>query len=159
MGIELSITRRQRGITLVETLVALLILAVVAVSVLTMFSYSMELNTTGLDYATLTNRARDKAEELLATAWFTDSVSGNTIMDPQLSAGAVHQEVQPGNRLNLTWRVQNFEMNQSNTNPPGTAVADPTFANVKVIIVTAVSTSASGVGRRDASVSALKIKG
>lgn len=159
MEIGVFISHREGGITLVETLVALLILAVVAVSVLMMFSYSMELNTTALDYATLTNRARDKIEELLATAWYKDRVSGMTIMDPELSAGAVHQEVQPENRLNLTWRVRNFEMNQSNTKPPGTAVADPAIANIKLIIVTAVSTSASGVGRRDVSVSAVKIKG
>lgn len=161
MEVEGAIFRRdpkEGGITLVETLVALLILAVVSVSVLTMFSYSMELNTTGLDYATLTNRARDKAEQLLATAWFTDA-AGNTIMDPDLATGAVHQEVQPESRLNLIWRVQDFEMNQSNTVPPGLPTSDPTLSNVKLIIVTAVSTSASGVGRRDTTVTALKIKG
>lgn len=148
----------EAGITLIETLAALVILALVAVSVLTMFSYSMELNSTGLDYATLTNSARDKAEELLATAWYTDA-AGNIVMNSDLSAGAVHQELQPENSLNLTWRVQDFEMNQSHPIPPGTTTANPTQANVKVMTITVVSTSAVGIGRRDTTVSAMKVKG
>lgn len=149
-------TRRgEAGITLPETLVALVILAIVAVSILTMFAYAMELNVTGMDYATLTNRARDKSEQLLASPWY-DSPAGTDILATDLVAGN-HSEAQPESRLNITWRVTDFAIDQNNTVPPGSpSTINP---NVKTIDVTAVSTSASGVGRRDVTLSVMKIKG
>lgn len=149
---------RDGGITLVETLVALLILAFVAGSILTMFSVAMDLNTTGFEYTELTHSVRTKAEELLASAWYTDD-AGRTVMDPELSSGAVHQLLRPESGLNLIWRVQDFEMSPSSPMPPGLPCAKPGNSNVKRIIVTAISTSAAGVGRRNATVSLLKIKG
>lgn len=145
----------EAGITLPETLVALVILAIVAVSVLSMFAYAMELNVTGLDYATLTNRARDKSEQLLASPWYDDQVGG-IILSADLTAGN-HSETQPQSRLNLTWRITDFSIDQNNAIPPGSPNA--VNPNVKTIDVTAVSTSASGVGRRDVTLSVLKIKG
>lgn len=147
----------ERGITLPETLAALVILAMVTVAVLTMFTYSMELNTTGLDYATLTNRARDKAEELLASAWYDSS--GVIVLDPDLDpAGNPHTESQSDNHLNLVWTVTDWLINQATPNYPG---GPPTLgdSNLKQIVVTAVSTSASGIGRRDVNVEVVKIKG
>ncbi len=147
--------RRESGISLPETLIALVILAIVSVSVLTMFGYAMELNVTGLDYATITNRARDKSEELLAAPWY-DNIGGMNIISPDLVAGN-HTEAQPQNRLNLDWRITDRIINQSSPLPPGA----PTNINpnVKTIDVTVVSTSASGVGRRDVTLSVIKIKG
>ncbi len=147
--------RREAGITLPETLVALLILAVVAVSVLSMFAYAMELNVTGMDYATLTNRARDKSEELLASPWY-DDLSGTVVLAPTLVPGA-HSEAQPQSRLNVTWRVTDRVINQASPNPPGDLEA--TNPNIKEIDITAVATSASGVGRRDVTLSVLKVRG
>jgi len=148
----------ERGISLPETLAALVILGMVTVSVLLMFTYSMELNATGLDYATLTNRARDKAEQLLASGWY-DNALGAVVMNADLDASAnPHTEVQTDSHLRLVWNITDRVINQANPNFPGGAPAMGN-ANIKAIIVTAVSTSASGVGRRDVNVSVLKIKG
>lgn len=149
--------RREAGITLPETLVALLILAIVAVSILSMFAFAMELNVTGMDYATLTNRARDKSEELLASPWY-DDLSGTEVIALTLAAGN-HSEAQPQSRLNLTWRVTDRVINQASPNPPGAVPAGAFLPNIKEIDITAVATSASGVGRRDVTLSVLKVRG
>ncbi len=156
--VQLDARPRERGISLVETLAALVILGMVTVSVLLMFTYSMELNTTGLDYATLTNRSRDKAEQLLASGWYDDA-TGAIIMNADLDASTnPHTEVQSDSHLRLVWNIEDRVINQATPNfPGGTAVMGN--ANIKTIIVTAVSTSASGIGRRDVNVGVLKIKG
>jgi prepilin-type N-terminal cleavage/methylation domain-containing protein len=56
---------KQRGMSLVEVLVALAILAVVTLSVIGLFSQSISLNASGMDYTVVNNLARDKLEELL----------------------------------------------------------------------------------------------
>ncbi len=148
----------ERGISLVETLAALVILGMVTVSVLLMFTYSMELNVTGLDYATLTNRARDKAEQLLASGWYEDA-TGTVIMNADLDSSAnPHTEAQSDSHLRMVWNITDRVINQANPDyPGGTAVVGN--ANIKQIVVTAVSTSASGIGRRDINVAVLKLKG
>ena len=147
----------ERGISLPETLAALVILGMVTVSVLLMFTYSMELNVTGLDYATLTNRARDKAEQLLASGWYDDA--GVAVLNPDLDASTnPHTEVQTDSHLRLVWNITDRVINQATPDFPG-GLAVVGNANIKVIIVTAVSTSASGIGRRDVNVAVLKIKG
>lgn len=147
----------ERGISLPETLAALVILGMVTVSVLTMFTYSMELNVTGLDYATLTNRARDKAEQLLASGWY-DNAAGTVTMNADLDASTnPHTEVQSDSHLRLVWNVTDRVIDQTNPTFPGGNAT--TNANIKQIVVTAVSTSASGIGRRDVNVGVLKIKG
>ncbi len=150
----------ERGISLPETLAALVILGMVTVSVLLMFTYSMELNVTGLDYATLTNRARDKSEQLLASGWYDDILApGGITMNPDLDASTnPHTEVQTDSHLRLVWNITDRVINQANPNFPG-GVAAMGNANIKGIVVTAVSTSASGIGRRDVNISVLKIKG
>lgn len=156
--VQCDTSAHERGISLPETLAALVILGMVTVSVLLMFTYSMELNTTGMDYATLTNRARDKAEQLLASGWYDDA-TGTVIMNADLDATAnPHTEVQSDSHLRLVWNITDRVINQANPNFPG-GVAVMGNANIKTIVVTAVSTSASGIGRRDVNVSALKIKG
>ena len=147
----------ERGISLVETLAALVILGMVTVSVLLMFTYSMELNVTGMDYATLTNRARDKAEQLLASGWY-DNAAGTTILNADLDASTnPHTEVQSDSHLRLVWNITDRVIDQSNPNYPGGAAIGN--ANIKQIVVTAVSTSASGIGRRDINIGVLKLKG
>ena len=147
----------ERGISLPETLAALVILGMVTVSVLTMFAYSMELNATGLDYATLTNRTRDKAEQLLASGWY-DNAAGTVTMNADLDASTnPHTEDQSNSHLRLVWNVTDRVIDQSNPTYPGGVAT--TNANIKQIVVTAVSTSASGIGRRDVNIGVLKIKG
>ena len=93
--------RREAGVTLVETLVAVLILSFVAVSTLAMFSQGMALNASGVDYNAITNIAKDKSEELL----------GKPYLDPELLPDVNHTEpfyVSPNRPpvdigLNLPW--------------------------------------------------------
>lgn len=156
--VQFDVRPRERGISLPETLAALVILGMVTVSVLLMFTYSMELNVTGMDYATLTNRVRDKSEQLLASGWY-DNAAGGITMNPDLDAAAnPHTEVQSDSHLRLVWNIEDRVINQATPNfPGGPAVVGN--ANIKRIIVTAVSTSASGIGRRDVNIGVLKIKG
>lgn len=158
--VQLDARPRERGISLVETLAALVILGMVTVSVLLMFTYSMELNVTGMDYATLTNRSRDKAEQLLASGWYDDALApGGVSMHPDLDASTnPHTEVQSDSHLRLVWNITDRVINQAIPNYPGGPAVAGT-ANIKAIIVTAVSTSASGIGRRDVNIGVLKIKG
>ena len=145
----------ESGLSLIEVLVALVILAMVAVSVLTIFSFSMKLNTSALDYSRVTHGARDKMEELLATAWYED-LNGSLIMDPQLRAGVAHRSSSPGAGVQLVWKIRNFVLDP--VTPLGRPTTDPQFADMKMITLTAISESGSGVGRRNATLCAMKVR-
>jgi hypothetical protein len=142
----------ERGITLVETLAALLILGIVAVAILTMFTHSMQLNATGADYTALTNEAKDKSEELLTLAY----------NHADLAPGVVHTETIADPPLQITWRVAEHHINQDHDDPtqawgldPNTSTAAGT-GNIKVVAVTVASSSLVRLGRRDITVQALK---
>lgn len=57
--------RRPTGFTLIETLVAVALLAFLVVGILPLFVRSMRSNAEGREMSELTNRARGRAEELL----------------------------------------------------------------------------------------------
>ena len=86
-GLELGVlimgktrVRSEQGVSLIETLVALLILSFVTISTLAMFSQGMRLNAAGVDYSAITNIAKDKSEELLSMGY------DNPALDPNLGA-------------------------------------------------------------------------
>jgi prepilin-type N-terminal cleavage/methylation domain-containing protein len=144
----------ERGVTLVETLVALLILSLVALSVLQIFSQGVQLNVTGANYTAITNVVKDKSEELLAMDFnhvdlTPDTTRSETLVDPPLA---------------VTWRVGEHQLVQGSDDPttafgvdPLVSTAVPGFGNVKVIAVTVASQSSVGLGgNRDVTVLAIK---
>lgn len=132
----------EAGVSLPETLVALLILMIGTVGVLSLFPLSMKLTSTGRDYSLLTNRARDVAEMLLASNW----------SDPRVSAGA-HRDGAGRDHIDIVWKVTDRVVDPSSPAPPG---REGPNGNVKVISITAVARGGTGVGRRDVTLVVMK---
>ena len=151
---EVLRTRREAGVTLVETLIALLILALVSISILTMFSQSMQLNITGADYTTITNIAKDKLEELLTMPY----------INADLDQGA-HSETLAEPRVNIAWAVGEHMIQQGAVNPDTIMGTDPLTStvavansgNLKFVRVTVVARTEAGIGRRDVTVQSIKV--
>ena len=143
--------RRDAGVTLVETLIALMILAVVAISILTMFSRSMQLNATGMDYTTLTNIGKDKLEELVGLPFGDDQLAANPAQP--------HSETRGDALMVVTWDIADYSINQ---NRPTLAAAitggevAAIDANTKLITVTVVSQPKAALGRRDVTIQGVK---
>jgi len=146
--------RRQCGTTLVEVLAALLILSLVVVSTLTMLSQAMQLNATGVDYTALTNRAKDKGEELLSLSY----------LHPLLEPDVEHTEVLADAPLTVTWRVGEHRVRHPGfTQPDDVLTVTPLTSsvaagcgNLKVMSITVASRGAAGLGRRSITVTAVK---
>ncbi len=128
----------EAGVSLPETLVALMILMLGTVGVLSLVPLSVNLTSTGLDYSLLTNRARDVSENLLASDWD----------DPRLSPG-VHRDGVGRAHIQATWNVRERLIDQSSPIPPG---REGMAGNLKVISITVVARGGTGVGRRDLTV-------
>ena len=143
---------RQQGFTLVEILVALMILSFVALGIAGLFSHSMIVNASGHDYAVLASEARFALESLQARP-FTDAA---------LAATSTPRTWAPVNRnftINYTvddFFVQNWAEVASGAWPAATT-ANP--ANLKRITMTVASTNEILIGQRVLTVSTLKIPG
>lgn len=150
---------RERGVSLVEVLAALLILSLVVVSVMTMFSHAMQLNASGADYTGLTNLAKDNMEGLLSMPYDHPSLD-------QAPATPHHQYYDnPDQRLHLDfdWQVAEHMINQANDDPtkafagdPMTSTVGPNTGNLKVITLTVATRGTVGLGQRDVTIQALK---
>lgn len=132
----------EAGVSLPETLVALLILMMGIVGVYSVIPLSANLGSTGRDYALLTTRVRDVAEDLLVSHW----------EDPRLCLGA-HREGVGRGRIDVTWTVEDRLIDEMSPNLPGRTGPG---GNLKVITITAVARGGTGVGRRDLSLVVLK---
>ncbi|MBD3854886.1 MAG: prepilin-type N-terminal cleavage/methylation domain-containing protein [Acidobacteria bacterium] len=143
---------RQQGFTLVEILVALMILSFVALGIAGLFSHSMIVNASGHDYAVLASEARFALESLQARPF----------VDAALAATSTPRTWAPVNRnftINYTvddFFVQNWAEVASGAWPVATA-ANP--ANLKRITMTVASTNEILMGQRVLTVSTLKIPG
>ena len=143
---------RQQGFTLVEILVALMILSFVALGIAGLFSHSMIVNASGHDYAVLASEARFALESLQARPF----------LDAALAATSTPRTWAPVNRnftINYTvddFFVQNWAEVASGAWPVATA-ANP--ANLKRITMTVASTNEILMGQRVLTVSTLKIPG
>ncbi len=153
----------QSGTTLIETLIALLILSVVAISVLGMFSQGMQLNASGADYTALTNVAKDELEALLSMPYSDPTNPGNTAYD--LAPGA-HEKTRGDLLLRVNWRVTEHQITAADADPVQAFGNDPVTTstvglnngNIKLITVTVATESAAFFGRRDVTVQGLKIR-
>lgn len=148
--------RRERGMSLVEVLVALVILAMVMLSIIGLFSQSMVLNASGMDYTTVNNLARDKLEELLALPF----------NDPRLAVTAQTGTTYPndlgsGSAFVRTYRVRELRLQKaSNANTDLSTPVNPGAGNLKEIVVTVARANALfGLGRREIQVRGLKVDG
>lgn len=166
MGVLKRSRDRQRGMTLVEVLVALVILAVVTLSVIGLFSQSIALNASGMDYTTLNNIARNTLEELTSLA-FTDSrisIDPGTF-DPttmsNIKDGTV--DLGPGSPYTVTFQVRElrFEKTQegSSWQQQLSTPVDPGDGNLKEITVVVTSKKALLLGHREVTATAFRADG
>jgi prepilin-type N-terminal cleavage/methylation domain-containing protein len=143
----------ERGFSLLELLVALLILAFVALGIASLFSHAQLTNASGYDYAVLSSEARRALEDLLATP-FNDAALVDT-------AGTPRQLTTARRGFDVQYTVQDFQVLTWNqiTNPPWPVPATPAEANLKQVTLRVSSTTRFLTGRREFVVSAIKIAG
>ena len=142
---------RQQGFTLVEILVALMILSFVALGIAGLFSHSMIVNASGHDYAVLASEARFALESLQARP-FTDAA---------LAATSTPRTWAPVNRnFTISYTVDDFFVqNWAEVASGAWPVAAAADANLKRITMTVASTNEILMGQRVLTVSTLKIPG
>ena len=143
----------QRGFSLLELLVALLILAFVALGIASLFSHAQLTNASGYDYALLSSEARRALEDLLATP-FNDAALIDT-------AGTPRQLTTARRGFDIQYTVQDFQVLTWNqlTTPPWPVPTTAAETNLKQITLRVSSTTRILTGRREFVVSAIKIAG
>jgi prepilin-type N-terminal cleavage/methylation domain-containing protein len=143
----------QRGFSLLELLVALLILAFVALGIASLFSHAQLTNASGYDYALLSSEARRALEDLLATP-FNDLALTDT-------AGTPRQLTTARKGFDIRYTVQDFQVLTWNqlTTPPWPVPTTAAETNLKQITLRVSSTTRILTGRREFVVSAIKIAG
>lgn len=150
-----STTRSEEGFTLIEVLMALLILAIVSLGIAGMFSHAIVVNASGYDYARLASQARFVLEELRARP-FTDPTLLPTAGTTWIPQNAVYSNPS----FTATYSVSEYTI--TNWAQLGGSWPAPTMAgtgNVKRITVRVRSTSENLKGQRELVVSALKVVG
>ena len=141
----------QRGFTLIEILVALMILSFVALGIAGLFSHAVKVNASGHDYALLATEARFALESLQALPF----------NHAALEATTSPRSWTPINRdFAITYTVDDFVVNSWADASAGTwTAATGTDANLKRITMTVASTNQLLEGRRVFTVTSLKIPG
>jgi len=147
------ITTDQRGFSLLELLVALLILAFVALGIASLFSHAQLTNASGYDYAVLASESRRTMEVLQSTP-FGDAALAD-------SGGLPRQWTGARKGFDVRYTVQDFAVQTWNqlSSPPWPAPTATLPANVKQITVRVRSTTRFLAGRREFVATALKIQG
>lgn len=146
--------RSDDGFTLIEVLVALLILAIVALGVAGMFSHAMVVNASGYDYARLASEARFVLEELRARPF------GDPVLAATAGATWAGQGTNYSNRnFTATYAIDNFTINNWTELSGAWTPAGAGTGNVKRITVRVRSNAQNLQGRRELVVSAIKVAG
>lgn len=153
------LTRRQRGMTLVELLVAMAILGVVILSVIGLFTQSISLNSSGMDYTRVNDLARSRVEELVSLPF-----DHPTIAVPQgQDALVIPNDVDPTNANRLFDRVAEVRdvhlQKQGNVNEELQTPVAAGEANAKLITVTVSSRRSFLSGRREMRLSVIRADG
>lgn len=147
-----SQNRGERGFSLIELLVALLILAFVALGIASLFSHAQITNASGFDYALVASEARRTIEALQGTP-FNNAALADT-------AGLSRQWVGARKGFDVRYTVQDFEVHTwADMTGAWQVPATPAEANMKQITVRVRSTTNLLSGRREFVATALKIQG
>ena len=143
----------QRGFTLIEMLVAIMILSFVALGIAGLFSHAVINNASGFDYAQLATEARFAMEQLQGLPFNHEDIAKTT--------GTPHTWDSIDPDFNITYTIADYAVvdwgNVTGANAWPEAVG--TNANVKRITMTVASTNQVLDGRRLFTVSTLKIEG
>ena len=149
---EATPDRLQQGFTLVEMLVAIMILSFVALGIAGLFSHAVINNASGYDYAQLATEARFAMEQLQSLRFDSDLLAATT-GDPHTIAS-----IDPD--FNITYTVDEYTIKDWETASGGAWEETVSgTANVKRITMTVASTNPVLEGRRVFTVSTLKIEG
>ena len=147
-----SRSKKTDGFTLIEILIAIVILSFVALSIAGLFSHSMVVNASGHDYALLSTEARFALESLLALPFEHAALAATT------SGPASWTPVDPDFTINYT--VDDYFISDWTTLSAGTwQPAVGGNANLKRVTMTVASTNQVLEGKRILTVSSLKIPG
>jgi prepilin-type N-terminal cleavage/methylation domain-containing protein len=152
------LTRRQRGMSLVEVLVALAILAIVTLSVIGLFTQSIAMNATGMDYTTVNNIARSTLEDLVSLPFNDPRISIDpTTWDTTMSnirSGTI--TLSPNEPYTVTFQVAELRLEKSQDATTWqeqlTTPVNPGQGNVKQITVVVSSQRGLLLGRREVKV-------
>lgn len=154
--------RREKGMSLIEVLVALAILSLVMLSVIGLFTQSMVLTTSGMDYTMVNNLARDRLEDLIGEPF---SSADLTVTDQAGTAYATSDLPATATEgFERTYFVRELRLAKDNlSGTPAEQLSTPVApgnGNLKEIIVTVRSNwSTLRMGRREIQVRALKVDG
>ncbi len=153
---------RQSGMSLIEVLAALTILALVVMSVIGLFAQSVAVNAAGMDYATVNNLARDRLEQLMALPFTDPRISLDAdIVGPDGTEQTFPDSVD-GLPFEIEYTVRGFRLPKAED--AATALATPVAigadaGNLKEITVTVRSQRFLLPGRRIIEVSGFKADG
>ena len=150
-GRETPSAENTAGFTLVEILVALVILSFVALGIAGLFTHAVKTNASGHDYALLATEARFALETLQALPFTHDDLA---------AAGSPHTMPPVNPNFTITYTVDDYRIDSWQEATAGNwAAAAATDANLKRISMTVASTNQVLEGRRIFTVSSLKIPG
>lgn len=142
-------TDRRAGFSLIETLFALLILALVGIGMMSALNYGIMLNGSSRDYSTICNLAKSRLEQLVALPFTA----------PQLASGLTHNEVTDNGLFDIEYVVRDFAISGGNVDPTtvfaGAPVGAGGFSNIKIVAVT-VSANGTAPGIRTVTVESVK---
>lgn len=153
------LTPRQRGMTLVELLVAMTILAVVILSVIGLFTQSITLNSSGMDYTRVNDLARSRTEELMGLPFDHPSLAVPEGQD-QLVIPNDLDPANPNRLFDRTCEVRNLHIQkQGNVDQELETPVAAAEANAKLITVTVASRRSFLSGRREIRLTAIRADG
>lgn len=143
--------KNSEGFTLIEILVALVILSFVALGIAGLFTHAVKTNASGHDYALLATEARFALESLQALPFTHDDLA---------AAGNPHTMPPVNPNFTITYTVDDYLIDSWQEASAGNwAAVSATDANLKRISMTVASTNQVLDGRRVFTVSSLKIPG
>jgi len=101
--------RRQSGLTLIEVLIAALLLVIIALGVLPMFISAMTSNVSGDNYSKMANYARDRAEEFMQMPFTLADPTNPAALDPNyplnVVSGTEHVTDEYYSRADQIWKL------------------------------------------------------
>ena len=143
----------ESGFSLVELLVAILIVAFIVLGVLSTFGQGVKFNSSSRDYTAVSNLAKSRLEELIALPFDTGVVAGNPL------ANGDHGPITSDDgRFSIRYTVVECAI-RADQSDPDTALANPSTpgeGNIKRITLTVTPINDTAPGLRQVTVEAVK---